>query len=364
MSQAFEQQCRERILAASASAPLLIQGGGSKAFYGRPVQGEMLDTRSHRGVVAYEPTELVVTVKAGTPLAELESVLAEKGQYLAFEPPHFGGDATVGGMVAAGLSGPRRAQAGAVRDFVLGVRLMDGQGQALNFGGQVMKNVAGYDVPRLMAGSLGQLGLLLEVSLKVLPRPVAEATIRLETSQAKALALMNQWGGKPLPIVATAWEKTMDGELLTVRLAGARAAVQSAQAALGGEVLEKGAAATFWDDLREQRSSFFQGLGGAGQAALWRLSLPATAPVQELPGPVLVEWGGAQRWLASDAQARHVREVVEKVGGHATLFRGMAEARGQAFHPLAAPLLAIHRRLRASFDPHGVFAAGRLYEGL
>ncbi|GBG02481.1 glycolate oxidase subunit GlcE [Azospira sp. I13] len=370
MSQAFEQQCRERILAASAGAPLLIQGGGSKAFYGRPVQGEILDTRSHRGVVAYEPTELVVTVKAGTPLAELEAVLAEKGQYLAFEPPHFGSEATVGGMVAAGLSGPRRAQAGAVRDFVLGVRLMDGQGQALNFGGQVMKNVAGYDVPRLMAGSLGQLGLLLEVSLKVLPRPVAEATLRLETSQAKALTLMNQWGGKPLPIVATAWEKTGEGESLTVRLAGARAAVQSAQAVLGGDVLERGAAAAFWDDLREQRLPFFPAAGSfgatgsAGGPALWRLSLPSTAPTLELPGPQLVEWGGAQRWLASDAQARHVREVVEKAGGHATLFRGTAEAREQAFHPLAAPLLAIHRRLRASFDPRGAFAAGRLYEGL
>jgi len=364
MNAAFEQQCRERILAASAGAPLLIQGGGTKAFYGRPVQGEILDTRSHRGVVAYEPTELVVTVKAGTSLAELEAVLAEKGQYLACEPPHFGGDATVGGMVAAGLSGPRRAQAGAVRDFVLGVRLMDGQGQALNFGGQVMKNVAGYDVPRLMAGSLGSLGLLLEVSLKVLPQSVAEATLRLETSQAKALALMNQWGGKPLPIVATAWEQSDAGEVLTVRLAGARAAVQSAQAALGGSVLEAGAAAAFWSSLREQSHAFFQGAGGANEPALWRLSVPSTAGVIDLPGPTLVEWGGAQRWLVSDAEPRHIRSAVEKAGGHATLFRGTAAARLQAFQPLSAPLLAIHQRLKNSFDPRGVFAAGRLYEGL
>lgn len=365
MSAAFEQQCRERILAASSAAPLLIQGGGSKAFYGRPVSGELLDTRSHRGVVAYEPTELVVTVRAGTPLAELETVLAERGQYLAWEPPHFGPDATVGGMVAAGLSGPRRAQAGAVRDFVLGLRLLDGQGQALNFGGQVMKNVAGYDVPRLMAGSLGQLGLLLEVSLKVLPRPPAEATLRLETSQARALALMNQWGGKPLPISAAVWSATEDvGEAITVRLSGAHAAVAAARAALGGEMVENEAACAFWADLREQRVDFFRQAGGPGQPALWRLSVPSTAPLLDLPGPVLVEWGGAQRWLASDGEARHIREVAERAGGHATLFRGPAEARHHAFHPLAAPLLAIHRRLRAHFDPRGVFAAGRLHEGL
>ncbi|RZT90605.1 glycolate oxidase FAD binding subunit [Azospira oryzae] len=366
MSQVFEQQCRERILAAAAGAPLLLRGGGSKDFYGRPVQGDIVDTRSHRGVVAYEPTELVVTVKAGTPLAELEAVLAEKGQYLAFEPPHFGPDATVGGMVAAGLSGPRRAQAGAVRDFVLGVRLMDGQGQVLNFGGQVMKNVAGYDVPRLLAGSLGQLGLLLEVSLKVLPRPVAEATIRLETSQAKALALMNQWGGKPLPISATVWSDAghPDGEAITVRLSGARAAVAAAQAALGGTLVEAGIASAFWAGVREQTHPFFAGAGGANEPALWRLAVPSTAPQLDLPGRTLVEWGGAQRWLVSDAEPRRIRETAEKAGGHATLFRGPAAARDQAFHPLASPLLDIHRRLKATFDPRGVFAAGRLYEGL
>ncbi|HET7776096.1 MAG TPA: glycolate oxidase subunit GlcE [Azospira sp.] len=368
MTQAFEQQCQERILAASAAAPLVIRGGGSKAFYGRSVGGEPLDTRAHRGIVAYEPTELVVTVKAGTPLAELEAVLAEKGQMLAFEPPHFGPGATVGGMVAAGLSGPRRDQAGAVRDFVLGVKLMDGQGQILSFGGQVMKNVAGYDVPRLMAGSLGSLGLLLEVSLKVLPKPVLEATLRLETSQAKALALMNQWGGKPLPISATAWSDTDEvaGEAITVRLSGARAAVAAAQAGLGGTVLEEGAAAAFWSGLREQTHPYFIGAGSANAPALWRLSLPSTAPLLDLPGASLIEWGGAQRWLVSDADARHIRTQAEKAGGHATLFRATAEARctAPAFHPLSAPLLAIHRRLKQTFDPRGAFAAGRLAEGL
>lgn len=366
MSPDFELQCQERILAASSASPLVIRGGGSKDFYGRKVVGAVLDTREHQGLVAYEPTELVVTVRAGTPLAELEAALAEKGQMLAFEPPHFSKAATVGGMVAAGLAGPRRAQVGAVRDFVLGARVMDGQGRCLNFGGQVMKNVAGYDVPRLLAGSLGQLGLLLEVSLKVLPKPVAEATLRLETSQAKALSLMNQWGGKPLPISATAWSEGPDGAAMTVRLSGAHAAVDAAKAVLGGTPLENGAAVAFWQGLREQTHAFFAAAGGDQEPPLWRLSLPSTAPVLDLPGRVLVEWGGSQRWLVSDAEPRHIREVTEKAGGHATLFRGSALARAgaPAFTPLAAPLLAIHRRLRNTFDPRGVFAAGRLYEGL
>ncbi|MDE2584247.1 MAG: glycolate oxidase subunit GlcE [Betaproteobacteria bacterium] len=360
------KEWRERVLAAGSNAPLRLRGSGSKDFYGQALAGEVLDTRAYQGVVSYEPTELVVTARCGTPLAELEAVLAERGQVLAFEPPHFGPAATVGGMVAAGLSGPRRAQAGAVRDFVLGVQLMDGQGQVLNFGGQVMKNVAGYDVPRLMAGSLGSLGLLLEISLKVLPKPVAEATLRLETSQAKALTLMNQWGGQPLPITATAWENGSDGEALMVRLAGARAAVAAAKASLGGAVLEEGVAAAYWASLREQTHAHFAGAGEAQASLLWRLSVPSTAPVLDLPGQQLVEWGGAQRWLRSDADARTLRAAAEKVGGHATLFRATVEGRAAApvFHPLSAPLLAIHQRLKQTFDPRGVFASGRMYEGI
>ncbi|MDT3736407.1 MAG: glycolate oxidase subunit GlcE [Denitratisoma sp.] len=340
---------RERVLAAAVDkAPLRIRGGGSKDFYGNAPEGTLLETAGHAGLVAYEPTELVVTVRAGTRLAELEAALAEKGQMLAFEPPHYG-DATVGGCVAAGLSGPRRATAGAVRDFVLGVKLLDGQGEILNFGGQVMKNVAGYDVSRLMAGAMGTLGLLLEVSLKVLPKPPAEATLRLELPQDKAIEAMNRWGGQPLPISATCWS---DG-LLTLRLSGARAAVAAAREKIGGEAVAD--ADGFWRGVREQEDGFF-----SGGAALWRLSLPSKAPPLALPGEPLIEWGGALRWLAFDGPAAVVRETAAQAGGHATLFRGGDKGIG-VFQPLPAPLMAIHRKLKRNFDPQGLFNPGRSY---
>ena len=312
---------------------LCLRGGGSKVFYGGAEQGERLDLSVNRGIVAYEPTELVVTVRAGTPLAELQATLAEKGQCLAFEPPHFGAAATVGGMLASGLSGPRRQAVGAVRDFVLGVKLLDGKGEVLSFGGQVMKNVAGYDVPRLIAGSMGTLGIVLEVSLKVLPLPVAEKSLRFAMNEADALDKLNQWGGQPLPISASAWH---DG-MLTLRLSGAAAAVAAAERGLGGDALAD--AEAFWASLREQSHGFF-----AGEAALWRVSVPTVAPALDL-GPALVEWGGALRWL------------------RATLFRADAALKASAgvFQPLSAPLARIHRNLKNAFDPHGVFNHGRMY---
>ena len=278
---------RERIRdAAARKAPLRLRGGGSKDFYGGALSGEILDTRGHAGVVSYEPTELVVTARCGTPLAELEATLAARGQMLAFEPPHFGAAATLGGCVAAGLSGPRRAAAGAVRDFVLGARLMDGGARELAFGGQVMKNVAGYDIPRLLAGSLGILGVILEVSLKVLPRPVAGRTLRLELAEDQALESLNRWAGLPLPISASAWRSGT----LAVRLSGAPSAVQAAAQRIGGEPLEASQAERFWLGVREHTDAFF-----AGAAPLWRLSLPSHAPRLELAGEQLIEWGGALR---------------------------------------------------------------------
>ncbi len=346
------EQFRERVLAAAVDkAPLRIRGGGTKDFYGNKPEGALLDTTNHTGIVAYEPTELVVTARAGTRLAELEAALAETGQMLAFEPPHFG-EATVGGCVAAGLSGPRRATAGSVRDFVLGVKLLDGKGEILNFGGQVMKNVAGYDVSRLMAGALGTLGLLLEVSLKVLPKPPAEATLRLELPQDKAIEAMNRWGGQPLPISATCWS---DGQL-TLRLSGARAAVAAAREKIGGEAVAD--ADGFWRAVREQQDDYF-----SGEAALWRLSLPSKTAPLALPGAQLIEWGGALRWLTFDGPAALVREAAARAGGHATLFRGSDKSAG-AFQPLPAPLMAIHRNLKRSFDPQGLFNPGRLYPEL
>jgi glycolate oxidase FAD binding subunit len=343
----------ERIRAAAArNTPLRIRGGGTKDFYGEPCAGEALDTRPLAGIVDYEPTELVITAGAGTPLADIEAAIRSRGQMLAFEPPHFGAGATLGGCVAAGLSGPRRASAGAVRDFVLGVRILDGRGDSLRFGGTVMKNVAGYDVSRVIAGSLGTLGLVTEVSLKVLPVPVAEITLRLEKSAAEAIALMNEWGGRPLPISATCH----CDNLLTVRLSGAAAAVRTARDRIGGE--EVSDAAAFWTAVREQTLPFF-----AGAQTLWRLSVKSTTPPLNLPGPQLIEWGGALRWLAGDGDARLVREAAAYAGGHATLFRARDKAAG-AFQPVTPALATLHRRLKAAFDPAGIFNPGRMYPDL
>ncbi|MGE0875950.1 MAG: glycolate oxidase subunit GlcE, partial [Burkholderiales bacterium] len=268
--------------AAGNGTPLCLRGGGSKDFYGGEPQGEPLDVRTYAGLVSYEPTELVLTARCGTPLAEIDAVLERERQMLPFEPPHFGAGATLGGCVAAGLSGPRRASAGAVRDFVLGARIIDGRGRDLAFGGQVMKNVAGYDVSRLLAGSLGTLGLILEVSLKVLPRPAQEMTLTLEMPEAKALEQMNRWAGTPLPLSATVWR---DGEL-SVRLSGAESALRAASERIGGERIEGAASERFWLGIREHTHAFF-----AGAAPLWRLSVPSNAPPIELPGDRLSEWG-------------------------------------------------------------------------
>ncbi|QBE61685.1 glycolate oxidase subunit GlcE [Pseudoduganella lutea] len=351
---------RERVLAAGRDGvPLRIRGGGSKDWYGRAPEGAVLDTTGYRGITGYEPTELVVTARCGTPLREIEAALAEHGQMLAFEPPHFGEGATIGGVVASGLAGPRRQAAGAVRDFVLGVTLMNGQGNVLRFGGQVMKNVAGYDVSRLMAGSLGTLGLILDVSLKVLPRPAAEATLRLALDQETALQRVNAWAGQPMPVSASAWH---DG-LLTVRLSGAGAAVAAAMARIGGEALPAGTATAFWHDVREQRHPFF---ADAAAAPLWRLAVPTVAPVlapgQEDGGTQLIEWGGGQRWLRSHETPQAIRALAARHGGHATLYRGTA--RHDVFQPLAPAIHAIHRNLKNAFDPAGIFNPGRMYEDL
>lgn len=354
--QAIVEQFRQQILAASAAGrPLRLRGGGTKDWYGQQLAGEVLDTRAYAGIIDYEPTELVITARCGTPLFEIEAALAARKQMLAFEPPHFGPGATVGGVVACALSGPRRASAGAVRDFVLGAVLMDGHGERLAFGGQVMKNVAGYDVSRLLAGSMGTLGLILEVSLKVLPLPLREATLRVDCAEIAALRLLNEWAGKPLPISASCWH---DG-VLSVRLSGAEAAVSAALQSLGGAVLAPDDAAAFWQSLREQTHAFFAGAG-----SLWRLSLPPHASAMILKGRQLIEWGGAQRWLKLDGDAdadgaQRIRQAVAAAGGHATLFRGGDKAVG-VFHPLAPAVGAIHQRLRQAFDPAGIFNPHRM----
>ena len=268
---------------------------------------------------------------------------------------------TVGGMVAAGLAGPSRAAVGGVRDYVLGATLLNGRGELLSFGGQVMKNVAGYDVSRMLAGSLGVLGVICEVSLKVLPQVPATRTLRFEMDEATALKKLNEWGGQPLPLSASAW---WEGTLV-LRLAGATAAVDAAQARLGGETVEPAMAAAFWAGLRDHRDEFFNGAAKAVErgASLWRLSLPQTAPPLKLSGEQLVEWGGAQRWLCTSAPASQLRELALAAGGHATLFRGAHKSAG-VFAPLKAPLDRIHRQMKAAFDPDGLFNPDRLYPGL
>ena len=350
----------ERIRAAAArGTPLRIRGGGSKDFYGERLEGELLETRGLAGIVSYEPSELVVTVRAGTPLAQLEQVLAERGQSLPFEPPHFADSATVGGMVAAGLSGPARASVGAVRDYILGVTLVNGRGEQMVFGGTVMKNVAGYDVSRLMAGAMGTLGLLTEVNLKVLPVPPAEATLRFRLGQAEALQKLNAWGGKPLPLNASCWVEEEGAGTLYLRLRGAVAAVDAACRSLGGERLDNAGAAAEWNALREQRNAWFQARAGRD---LWRLSVPQTAPVLDLPETPLVEWHGGQRWVRLAAgEGQGVRDAALRAGGHATLFRSERADAQHRLTPLAPALATIHEQLKQQFDPAGLFNRGRLY---
>lgn len=347
-------QFKTAVTAAHAQkTPLRIRGGGTKDFYGNALSVSLavLDTRPYHGVVAYEPTELVITARAGTPLAELQALLDQHGQMLAFEPPFFGEAATLGGCVAAGLSGPRRVTAGAVRDFVLGVRMLNGQGDDLRFGGQVMKNVAGYDVSRLMVGALGTLGLLLEVSLKVLPKPPVERTVCLTIDEVAAIETVNRWAGKPLPVSATCFADDM----LTVRLSGAESAVNAARAKLGGEVLDD--AEAFWQSIREHTHDFFQ-----STKPLWRLAVKSTTAQLPLPGKQLIEWHGGLRWLACDdlEAVEYIRKSAKAAGGHATLFRGNGLT-ASVFHPLDDGMMRIHSALKNQFDPAGIFNPGRLY---
>ena len=353
----------ERIRAATSSGQgLCIRGGGSKDFYGEAPAGEVLDTRVLAGEAEHEPTELVVTASAGLEVAALEAQLGAQGQRLAFEPPHFASGSTVGGMVAAGLSGPARAAAGALREHVLGLSMLDGKGELLHFGGRVIKNVAGYDVSRLVAGSLGILGVIVQVSLKVLPIAEAESTLRFDMKPAQALSQLQVWGRRPLPLDASAW---WNGNLI-VRLRGSAAAVRAAAEQLGGEAIDASLAMPFWHELRDQRDPFFAAALDAIEhqdATLWRLSLPASAPHLMIAGDELIEWHGAQRWLVTSLPAATVRAAAAAVAGHATIFRSRDKTAG-VFTPLAAPLRAIHERLKQSFDPHRIFNRGRLYPEL
>lgn len=343
---ASAQWC-EQVRAARADAcTLLIQGSGSKRFLGpgSSPSGQVLDTRSHHGIVHYDPTELVLTARAGTPLRVIEAALAEHRQMLAFEPPHLGPGATLGGAIASGLAGPRRPWAGSVRDFVLGCRLVSADAELLRFGGQVMKNVAGYDLSRLMAGSFGCLAVIAEVSLKVLPIPRARRSLSLALDAGQALHQLAEWGQQPLPISAACH----DGEQLHLRLEGGEASVAEAVHRLGGLPLGD----DYWLELNEQRHGFFRG------GPVWRLSLPPGSPKLDLPGQQWLDWGGCQRWLRSDALAPSIQQAALDAGGHARPWRAVDGAVAPALSPALLPL---HRRLKAAFDPHGLFNPGWLH---
>jgi len=318
--------------------PLKIVGGGSKSFYGRTIEGLPLELATHRGIISYEPSELVVTARAGTPLHELESTLAERGQCLAFEPPYFGETATWGGTVACGLSGPARPYLGAMRDFILGIQCLTGKAEVLNFGGRVMKNVAGYDVSRLMVGALGTLGILLEISCKVMPLPPEEITLVRTAELIEALEQMISLNSQPIPLTATCF----DGEQLFVRLSGI--AINSIRKKIGWDEYPHGD--QFWKMIREQQHPFF-----TNEKPLWRLSVPPTTPPLPLTENMLVEWGGALRWLYSDLPATAIREMVTTHGGHATLFKG-GDRQSEVFQPLPLPLAQLQHRLKEKFDPY------------
>ena len=372
---ALEELVEQVQRAAFAKTPLAIRGGNTKLWYGHRIEGEPLDVRGYAGIVDYEPTELVITARAGTPLAEIEAALAEHDQMLAFEPmlssSSSSGGATLGGCVATGLSGPRRQAAGAVRDFMLGAKLIDGRGQVLSFGGQVMKNVAGYDVSRALAGSLGTLGVIAEVSLKVLPRPAGSTTLAFSMGQEKALTQFNEWAGMPLAITASAWRASAASPrsgTLRVRLEGSEAALQSGIRRIGGLDVDPDEATASWAGIREQTDAFFE--ERPADAPLWRLSLPSTAAPLDPKAlgfaDQLIEWGGALRWIATRADADTVREAAAAAGGHATLYRASdpLKERHGVFQPLAPAIMAIHRRLKTEFDPHGIFNRGRMYRDL
>ncbi|MCK4587361.1 MAG: glycolate oxidase subunit GlcE [Gammaproteobacteria bacterium] len=347
----------------SEDIPLCIDGGGSKVFEGRPVEGKSLSVLGHHGIIDHAPSELVITARAGTPLADIESRLAGASQMLAFEPPHLdafiNGNATIGGTVSCGISGPRRPYAGAARDVVLGARIINGRGEILSFGGQVMKNVAGYDVSRLMVGAQGTLGILLDVSLKVLPMPECEKTLCLEMSEEDAIQAMNHWAGQPVPISAACHLPSDDGESgskrgrLYLRLSGVESALKAAAEKIGGDDVSQGQ--QFWLDLRERKLEFFN-----QPDSLWRLSLPPASPALSLPGSCLMDWGGAQRWLKTHASVEDVQSAATKLGGHATLYH----PQGAQFAPLSSGLRALHQRLKETFDPKNILNPGRLYEGL
>lgn len=338
--------------------PLKIYGSNTKSFFGNEVIGHPLCMADYSDIVEYEPAELVLTARAGTQLADIEKCLAEEGQMLAFEPPHFGEQATLGGTIASGLSGPRRPYAGAVRDSVLGVKCVNGKGEALRFGGQVIKNVAGYDASRLMVGALGTLAVLLEVSVKVIPKSEVEMTLVRKIHANEAQAFMAGLATKPIPLSAAAF---IDG-FVYLRFSGHDAAVNAAADKIGYD--HKDENNSIWQQIREQTHPFFD-----TDLPLWRVSIAANSPILAIAGDWLIDWGGAQRWLKTQACPLQIRAAVAQMGGHATLFkRNTFKPNGaeieDVFHPLSPALAAVHKELKAAFDPGMILNRNKFYKDI
>lgn len=347
LQQQVEEAYREKV-------PLRIIGGDSKSFYGNLSEGKLLSVSAHTGIVEYEPNELVITVRAGTPLKEVKERLAAHGQMLAFEPPAYGDSATIGGTIACGFSGPGRLSAGSARDFVLGCKVLTGKGEVIEFGGKVIKNVAGYDVSRLMVGAMGTLGVLLEISLKVLPQPEKEITLAAAAKVSESIDIMNARAGQALPLTAACY----DGEAVLLRFSSTEKGIKHALSMVAGDELKQGP--QFWQELNEHKHFFFE-----EDVPLWRLSLaPATLHLG-IPGNWLFDWGGALRWFKTDATPKNVRDAVAAEGGHATLFRYHEMWREQqevsVFHPLPKALMSIHQKMKTAFDPEKILNRHRFY---
>jgi len=347
----IEAELATQVAAVSAGgAAVEILGGGSKRFYGEAVEGLAIDVAAHSGIIDYDPAELVITLRSGCRLVDVEALLAQNRQMFAFEPPHFSPQATIGGMIATGLAGPRRGFTGSVRDFLLGARMLDGRGEVLQFGGRVIKNVSGFDLSRLLTGSLGTLGIILEVSIRVVPMFASEATLAFKHDTADAhIQWINEQGSQPYPISASTWHAGHS----YLRLSASEQGVEQAIADLGGERVEFD-----WNALREQNHEFFE-----AEEPLTCLSLPPATRDITVGRSQLIEWGGARRWLTGEVDIESLRKQASVLGGGVCAFRGH-DAEVAVFQPLVPAMLKLQRSIKSSFDPAGIFNPGKIYPGL